>query len=161
MTIRPEDPADRAAIRAVNESAFGQRDEADLVEALRAEGIVLLSLVGEIEGAVVGHVLYSRMHVGAVPAVALAPVAVLPAQQRRGIGGALIRRGLDLLRDSGERIVFVLGHPEYYPRFGFSTALAAPVESPFPREYFMALELTPGALANVSGRVHYPPAFGI
>ncbi len=161
VTIRPETAADLAAIRAVNESAFGQPDEADLVDRLREEGAILLSLVAERDGGIAGHVLFTRMHIASTPAVALAPVAVLPAHQRQGIGDALIRRGLDLLRDSGERSVFVVGHPAYYLRFGFSTALAASVESPFEREFFMALELAPGALSNVTGRVRYPAAFGL
>lgn len=88
-----------------------------------------------------------------VPAVALAPMAVLPERQRRGIGGTLIQHGLDLLRDRGERIVSVVGHPAYYPRFGFSSDKARALDSPFPRDAFMALELTPGALEGVQGRV--------
>lgn len=159
MTVRPETPADHAAIHAVNLSAFAQPDEADLVDRVRAEGAVLLSLVAEQDAAIVGHILFTRMHVADTPAVALAPVAVDPAHQHRGIGAALIRRGLDLLRDSGERIVIVVGHPAYYPRFGFAAAVG--IEHPFPPEAFMALELTPGALAGVAGPVRYPPAFGL
>ena len=87
------------------------------------------------------------------PAVALAPVAVLPEHQRRGAGSQLIRSGLELLRDRAETIVLVLGWPDYYPRFGFSTQLASAIEHPFPPEAFMALELHPGALRNVRGRV--------
>jgi putative acetyltransferase len=159
VTVRPETPADYAAIHAVNRAAFAQPDEADLVDRLRAEGSVLLSLVADQDSAIVGHVLFTRMHVGDTPAVALAPVAVDPVHQRQGIGAALIRRGLDLLRDAGERIVIVVGHPAYYPRFGFSGAPA--IEHPFPPEAFMALELTPRALADAAGAVRYPPAFGL
>lgn len=115
-------------IRSINEAAFGRPDEADLVDGLRSEGAVLLSLVAEVERQIVGHVLFSRMSIetsgGPVPAAALAPVAVLPDHQRRGIGEQLIRHGLDLLRARGERIVIVLGHPGYYPRFGFSSQKA-------------------------------------
>jgi putative acetyltransferase len=159
MTIRSETPADYPAIHAVNRSAFDQTDEADLVDRLRAEGAVLLSLVADQDSAILGHVLFTRMHVADTPAVALAPVAVEPAHQRQGIGAALIRRGLDVLRDAGERLVIVVGHPSYYPRFGFSAATG--IGHPFPPEVFMALELTPGALANVAGPVRYPPAFGV
>jgi putative acetyltransferase len=159
MTIRPEIPADRPAIHAVNHSAFAQPDEADLVDRLRAEGAVLLSLVADQNSTIVGHILFTRMHVADTPAVALAPVAVDPARQRQGIGAALIRRGIDLLRDSGERIVIVVGHPAYYARFGFTATTG--IEHPFPPDVFMALELTPGALENVRGAVRYPPAFGL
>ena len=162
--LRDEAPADYAAIRAVNLAAFGGAEEADLIEALRPEGAVLLSQVAVQDGQVVGHILFSRMFVdtddGPIDAVALAPVAVLPAAQRTGIGSALIRSGLDALRRRGERIVIVVGHPAYYPRFGFSAALARPLDSPFPGDAFMALELVPGALANVRGRVRYNKAFG-
>ena len=161
MTARPETPADRDAIHAINESAFGQPDEADLVDRLRAEGVVLLSLVADLDSEIAGHILFTRMHVADIPAVALAPVAVAPAHQRRGIGAALIRAGLDLLRDAGERIVLVVGHADYYPRFGFSTHPARNLESPFPPEAFMAMELVPGALDGVSGPVRYASAFGL
>jgi putative acetyltransferase len=98
---------------------------------------------------------------GTVPAVALAPMAVLPAYQRQGVGSQLIRAGLDLVRGLGEQIIVVVGHPAYYPRFGFSSETAGGLEGPFRREVFMALELTPGALDGVRGRVKYPAAFGI
>jgi putative acetyltransferase len=149
----------------VNEAAFGGREEADLVEALRADGAVLLSLVADVDGQVVGHVLFGRMsiatHSGDVPAVALAPMAVAPAHQRQGIGSQLIPAGLALLRSLGEQIVIVVGHPAYYPRFGFSSETAAALDGPFSRDAFMALELAPGALDGVRGRVRYPVAFGI
>jgi putative acetyltransferase len=153
------------AIRAVNEAAFGRRDEADLVDDLRTGGAVLASLVAEIEGRIVGHILFSRMWIvsssSSIEAVALAPLAVLPERQRRGIGGELIRHGLDLLRYGSEKIVIVVGHPDYYPRFGFSTEKARSLESPFPREAFMAMELNTGALDGARGTVRYPAAFGI
>jgi putative acetyltransferase len=98
---------------------------------------------------------------GAVAAVALAPMAVLPGYQRQGIGGRLIRYGLDKLRGLGERVVIVVGHPGYYPRFGFSTERARSLENPFPPDAFMALELSPGALDFIRGRVRYPHAFGL
>ena len=160
-----EDALERSTVRSVNQAAFGRPDEADLVESLRAEGAVLLSLVAEGEQGIVGHILFSRMWIetrsGPVAAAALAPGAVLPSHQRRGIGGRLIRHGLDLLRSRHERIVIVLGHADYYPRFGFSCEKAGSLESPFRPEAFMAMELSPGALDGVRGKVRYPAAFGL
>jgi putative acetyltransferase len=163
--VRSEYPEDCAAIRHVNQEAFGHREEADLVAALRKEGVVLASFVAEMEKQIVGHILFSRMSIetsgGPTSAVALAPMAVLPEHQRRGIGGKLIRHGLDWLRGEGEQIVIVLGHPEYYPRFGFSTEMARSLTSPFPSEAYMALELSAGALDGVHGKVRYAEAFGL
>lgn len=165
MIIRAERADDYFAIRHVNEAAFGGPDEARLVEALRADGAVLVSLVADVDGLTAGHILFSRMSIETpgqtVEAVALAPLAVLPASQRQGIGGNLIRHGLQALRGTGERIVIVVGHAAYYPRFGFSTEKARPLESPFDSEAFMALELSPGALDGVQGRVRYARAFGL
>jgi putative acetyltransferase len=163
VIIRPELPTDRSMVREVNEAAFGSAEEADLVEALREEGVVLASAVAELERRVVGHILFSRMAIetptGAIAAAALAPMAVLPRYQRQGIGGRLIRYGLDALRGLGERIVIVVGHREYYPRFGFSAVQARSLEHPFPPDVFMTLELEPGALDRVQGGVRYPRAF--
>jgi putative acetyltransferase len=156
---------EHAAIHRVNEAAFGVRDEADLVDRLRLEGAVLASFVAESEGEIVGHILFSRILIetpnGSIAAVALAPMAVLPEQQRRGIGGQLIRHGLDWLRGRGEAIVLVVGHPSYYPRFGFSSDRARAIASPFSLEAFMALELVPAALDGIRGEVRYPQAFGL
>lgn len=161
----PEDSQELLAIHSVNEAAFGSQDEADLVDRLRAEGVVLASLVAEMQERIVGHILFTRMSIetasGSVPATALAPMAVLPQHQRRGIGGQLIRHGLNLMHEQGERIVIVVGHPDYYPRFGFSTKKAIFLEGPFPKDAFMAMELDPGALEGVHGRVKYPAAFRI
>jgi putative acetyltransferase len=163
VIVRSEQSEDRARVQFINTQAFGRPDEADLVERLRNEGVVLLSLVAETGGQPAGHILFSRMWIatatGEVPAVALAPMAVLPDWQRRGVGGALIRAGLGELRDRGESVVIVLGHPDYYPRFGFSCDAARHLESPFPPEAFMALELRADALAGVRGAVRYPAAF--
>jgi putative acetyltransferase len=163
IVIRDERASDRAMIRRVNEAAFGAIEEADLVEALHAEGSVLLSYVADRNGEIVGHILFSRMWIDAptasIAAVALAPMAVLPECQRQGIGTSLIPHGLNALRNQGERIVIVVGHSTYYPRFGFSASLARSLASPFPPEAFMALELRRGALDGVSGRVRYPRAF--
>jgi putative acetyltransferase len=169
VNIRVEDSdsfEERSVIRTIHEAAFGGPDEADLVDRLRADGHALISLVAELDTGLVGHILFSRMWIrsqtGAlVSAVALAPVAVLPEHQRRGIGGRLVRYGLELLRGRGEKIAIVVGHPDYYPRFGFSTEKAQSLESPFPAEAFMAIELIAGALDGVQGSVVYPAAFAI
>ena len=163
--IRQEEPRDRKRVGEVNEAAFGRSDEADLVKRLREEGAVLLSLVAELEGRVIGHILFSRMTVeteqSSVKAVSLAPLAVVPDVQRKGVGSDLVRRGLVELRKLDEAVVIVLGHPEYYSRFGFSVEGARNLVSPFPANAFMALELRSGALTGVSGRVKYATAFGL
>jgi putative acetyltransferase len=166
LHVRAETTSDEPAIRRVIAAAFGGTEEVDLVDGLRRDGAVLVAAVAERAGEILGHVAFSRMFVEAsdgrrVPAVALAPLAVAPASQRQGIGDALTRHGLERLRAQGERIVIVLGHPAYYPRFGFSPALARDLESPFERDAFMALELEPGALDGVRGKVVYARAFGI
>jgi len=146
-------------------AAFEGSDEADLIESLRGDGHALISLVAELEAGIVGHILFSRMWINTSPgllsAVALAPVAVLPEHQRKGIGSLLIQHGLEHLQRRDETIVIVVGHPDYYPRFGFSTARAKSLEGPFPLEAFMAMELRPGALDGIAGSVVYPPAFGV
>ncbi|MBS0209314.1 MAG: N-acetyltransferase [Planctomycetes bacterium] len=163
ISIRPETPADVVAVREVNRRAFGRDGEARLVDALRDEGYVRVSLVAEVDGQVVGHVLFSELPIviadGEVPALSLAPLAVLPEFQRRGIGGELVRHGLEICRERGHRIVIVLGWPHYYSRLGFSAALARPIESPYAGDAWMALELTPGSLRGITGRVEYPPPF--
>lgn len=160
-----EDAEERLTIHSVIEAAFGGQDEADLVDQLRTAGVVLISLVAEMPERIAGHILFSRMSIetagGSISAAALAPVAVLPEYQSRGIGGRLILHGLDLLRGRGEQIVIVVGHPSYYPRFGFSSEKACSLESPFSQDVFMAMELSPGPLDGVRGRVKYPAAFGI
>lgn len=164
-TIRPETPADREAVRRVHRLAFGQGDEGVLVDSLRTEGYARVSLVAEAEGRVVGHILFSEVPIltdgGTIPALSLAPVAVLPDCQRMGIGSALVRQGLEVCRTAGHRIVVVLGHPNFYPRFGFRASLAGPLSSAFGGgEAWMAQELVPGVLTGVSGWVRYPPPFG-
>ena len=164
-TIRPETSSDRAAVFRVNRDAFGQDAEANLVDALRAGGYSRVSLVAELDSQVVGHVLFSHLPIRTpdrvVESLSLAPMAVLPAFQRRGIGSALVKEGLRTARTQGHRSVVVLGHRAFYPRFGFSAELAEPLASPFSDagEHWMALELVPGALAGVVGRVEYPAPF--
>jgi len=165
MLIRNERLEDCAAIRLVNEEAFGRPDEADLVDRLRAQGVVLASFVAEVEGLIVGHILFSRMSIEtadySVAAVALAPLAVMPKFQRQGIATLLMAHGLAWLRGGIEQVVFVLGPPDYYQRFGFSIEKARFIESPFNPKSFMALELTPHALEGIRGTVRYPDAFGL
>ncbi len=163
MQIREETDADREAICDIHCQAFGGDGEARLVDALRSEGYAHVSLVAEVDGQLVGHILFSDLRIvtrdGVVAALAPAPLGVLPARQRQGVGTALTRQGIDACRQRGARIVIVLGHQEYYPRFGFSAELARPLESPYAGPLFMALELAPGALAGVGGQVEYPPPF--
>lgn len=168
LTIRPETPADRDAIREVNRLAFGRDNEADLVDAIRdSPGFIDdLSLVAEQDGAIVGHILFSRIAIhpeqGADrPSLALAPMAVRPDYQNQGIGSLLIRAGLDRAHELGHQIVIVIGHPPYYPRFGFRPARPQGLEAPFPISdpAFMAFPLTPGALDGVRGVVVYPETF--
>ena len=163
MVIRPESAADGSAVRSVLVAAFGGDDEATLVELLRESGDVVVSLVALVEGAIVGHVLFSRLAIranaGVLSGVALAPLAVLPAFQRSGIGSALVREGIRRLRDRGEAIAIVLGDPEYYTRFDFSAELARPLRSRYAGPAFMALEIRRGALDDVAGDVKYPAAF--
>jgi putative acetyltransferase len=164
--VRPEEPADLDAIRRVNERAFEGSAEADLVEALRAKGAVTLSLVAVGDGRVVGHILFSPVRIesssGSAAALGLGPMAVLPELQRQGIGSLLVRSGLDACRDSGHEGVVVLGHPLYYPRFGFVPASRYGITSPWdvPDPVFMAIELRPGALRNRAGVARYQPEFG-
>jgi putative acetyltransferase len=165
VQVRAEQPRDLEGIREVNRLAFGQEDEARLVDTLRAGGYVKLSLVAVEGERVVGHILFSDLPIltpqGTLSSLALAPMAVLPARQRQGIGSRLVREGLRACAEAGHRIVVVLGHPDYYPRFGFSARLAERLQAPFSGAAFMALELVPGALANVTGEVRYPPPFGL
>ena len=161
--VREERAGDTEAIRAVNRLAFRGNAEALLVDRLRDGGLYIVSLVAEMNGRVVGHILFSRLPIetaqGALNAVALAPMAVIPDKQLKGIGSSLVLRGLAMCRDRGERIAVVVGHPAYYPRFGFSAHLARCLKSPFSGDMFMACELVPGALAGVSGTLRYPSAF--
>jgi putative acetyltransferase len=163
LTIRQETVRDRDAIFRVNRLAFDRDDEAQFVDALHDGGFVRLSLVAETVGQIIGHILFSELTIegrdGMLSALALAPLAVVPDFQRRGVGSELVRRGLDLCREQGHRIVAVVGHPRFYPRFGFSPALARRLCSPYAGESFMALELVEGALRGVTGAVHYPPPF--
>lgn len=161
--IRDAAPADHPAIRQIVRHAFGQDDEADLIERLRADGDVLVELVSG-DKALHGHILYSRLAIerdgATLAAAALAPLAVLRGFQKQGVGGALIRAGTARCAALGLTAIVVLGHADYYPRFGFSAAAAESLEAPFSGPHFMALELRPGAL-KAGGRVRYAKAFGV
>jgi putative acetyltransferase len=168
MRIRAANAADLPAIAAVHRTAFagtamGYHGEGALVAALHDDGDALVSLVAEAEGRIIGHALFSRMSVEAdgapLRAAGLAPVAVLPCSHRSGIGSVLIRAGLDALTAAGCQISFVLGHPAYYPRFGYSAAAAAPFASPYAGPHFMALLLDKALQIPKSGRADYAAAF--
>jgi len=163
VKIRPAVPSDYAAIRAVTEAAFDTStgNEAGIIEGVRAEGRDLVELVAEIEGEIVGHILFNRMRTDPPLAVAgLGPLGVAPAHQGTGVGSALSRAGIEACRAAGMEAVVVLGHPPYYPRFGFSAQAAAKIATPFAgRPAFMAMALRPGALDHAI-RVDYPAAFG-
>lgn len=164
VTIREERPDDHGAIREVNRLAFGRDDEARLVDALWEGGYARASIVAELDGHIVGHILFSDLPIvaerGTVPSLALGPMAVIPSHQRRGIGSALVKESLQVCAERGHTILLVLGHPEFYPGFGFSVEKAARLRSPFAGPAFMTLELVPGALEGVEGEVRYPPPFG-
>ena len=165
MLIREETPTDHEVIRTINHLAFEGEVEGRLIDRLRADGDILLSLVAQVDGEIVGHILFSKLEAetsgGTIKAAALAPMAVTPEFQERGIGTALVERGLALCRERGYTVVVVLGHPDYYPRFGFDSRKAQALESPYSGagEAYMALELVPDALFGVSGSVRYPAAF--
>ncbi|MBN2146404.1 MAG: N-acetyltransferase [Anaerolineales bacterium] len=168
MIIRPETSADYDAIRQVNILAFDNRSsEAGLVEAIRRQPdfIPALSLVAELDGQVVGHILFSPIRIETaqehLPAISLAPMAVRPEYQNQGIGSALVEHGLAECRRLGQRIAIVLGHTNFYPRFGFMPASRWGLQGPYPEagDAFMALELQPGALRGVQGTVCYPSIF--
>ena len=163
ITIRPETPSDISAIRRVNELAFGQTNEAKLVDALRTVAQPYISLVAVAADQVVGHIFFSPVTIESGPANAmgLAPMAVLPDYQKQGVGSLLVRDGLVEAQRAGFNIVVVLGHPGYYPRFGFIPASQKKLRSeyPVPDEVFMVIELEPGALKEKHGLVKYHPEF--
>lgn len=165
LNLRPERPADLAAIKHINDLAFGRAEESGLIDDLRQAGALTLSLVALADGELVGHLSFSPVTVeaptGAYPAQSLSTMAVLPERQKQGVGGRLVREGLMLLAGGGCQGLVVLGHPDYYPRFGFvrASSLGLRWEHEAPDEAFMALELTPGFFAGRGGVVRYHQAF--
>lgn len=162
IMIRAESPHDIAAIHALNVQVFGQPQEAHIVDALRAQGGVQLSLVAASGGRIVGHLLLSPAQIaGRWTGAALGPMAVAPDRQRQGIGSALVQASLDWLRSAGCPFVIVVGHPEYYPRFGFQPASRFGVSCPWavPDEVFMLLPLDETQLAGVAGRAEFRSEF--
>jgi putative acetyltransferase len=165
IAVRPEKPEDASQVRNVNVMAFGQPAEADLIERLHHACTDSLSLVAE-DDVVVGHILFTPVVVETarrqVTGMGLAPMAVLPDRQRQGIGSQLVRRGLDILHDRSCPFVFVLGHPEFYPRFGFEPASMHGLTSQWkgvPDAAFMVLILDVRAMAGVSGVAQYRNEF--
>lgn len=165
LTIRAERAADIPWIRAVNERAFGQPDEAALVDAVRARGERSISLVAVDGERLAGHIFFTPVTIHGrdrmCEAAGLAPLAVDPDYQRRGIGSRLVVRGLDRCRESGYRLAVVLGHPTYYPRFGFVSARLHGIgyELDVPDDAFMVAELVPGALDGCTGVARYAREF--
>jgi putative acetyltransferase len=166
--VRTENVSDHTAIHHVETAAFDRPDEADLVDRLREANALLLSLVAEQAGEIVGHVAFSPVKVTAddetYTAVGLGPVAVLPSMQKQGIGGMLIREGLKQLREAGHELVFLIGHPAYYPRFGFRPAVQLGFGSDYitegePNDHFMVIALVDGAFDDRAGQVRYHPDF--
>jgi putative acetyltransferase len=163
IVIADTAPNHDEAIRALHRLAFGGTFEARLVDRLKDHGLVVASLVALDAGQVVGHILFSTlaMEINGRPvtSVSLAPMAVAPQRQRQGIGSQLVRAGLARLREGPTEAVIVVGHPAFYPRFGFSAEVVRKLDTPYAGDAFMGLELVPGSLAGVRGAVRYPPAF--
>lgn len=168
VSIRQETPGDFFAVYKVNEAAFEQENESRLVDMLRKSDVFIpeLSLVAELDGQIIGHILFTKLKIIEKNSIthhtiSLAPMSVLPAYQNFGIGSALVKEGLEMAKSIGFESVIVLGHDKYYPRFGFQPASKWNITCPYevPDEVFMALELVPGALTNISGEVEYPEEF--
>jgi putative acetyltransferase len=160
LVVRSEEAKDAADVRAVHVGAFGQPDEADLVETLRRDGLAVVGTVTEVDGRVVAHALLGRITVGGAPALALAPVGVLPEHQGEGLGTAVVQAAIAEATLLGERLIVVLGDPAYYQRFGFRAAAAAGVTAPWsgPALQVLALPAYDGA---VRGAAVYPPPYHV
>ena len=168
LTIRQENNADYKKIHELNLLAFEEKEEAVLVDLLRAnhEFIPQLSLVALLNNKIVGHILFTKIKIidddgNENESLALAPMAVLPKYQKKGIGGKLIDKGLDIATKLNFKSVIVLGHEHYYPKFGFVPTVKWNIKSPFevPDNVFMGIELVKNGLKNVSGIVKYPKEF--
>jgi putative acetyltransferase len=164
VLIRDEEPNDYQAVHTVNSSAFETPAEANLVDALRNEAHPIISLVADDDGLIVGHIMFSPVSLSGHPELnimGLGPMAITPDRQRKGIGSALVRLGLGRCKQLGFGAAIVLGHPWYYPRFGFSPSAgyAISCEYDVPSDVFMVMELQPGYLRGASGIIKYHPAF--
>ena len=163
LIIRHETASDRDAISRVVRDAFVGDAEVRLVDALRDAGHLLLSMVAEQGGEIVGHIAFSPMTIDSetdtFAAICLAPLAVSSSLQKQGVGSALMNAALDDLRATADGAIFLLGHPSYYPRFGFRPARDFDVHYQDDRDAFMALELRPGALDHVSGTARFATEF--
>lgn len=167
IRIRAERSVEQEAIRKINDSAFKGDNESRLVDAIRKSELFVpeLSLVAETDGELIGHILFSIVHLKSeedeIPTLALAPMAVIPEHQNKGVGSLLVEEGLKRAKDQGFKHAVVLGHPEFYPKFGFVPASTKGIEAPFPvpDEVFMTLEIKKGSLDQIKGKIVYPPAF--
>jgi putative acetyltransferase len=162
IEIREERPDDVAAVRDLNRRAFGQDQESNVVDALRANGAALLSLVAAVNDRVVGHIMYSPLSVGNnVIGAALGPMAVLPGRQRQGIGSKLVEAGNQKLKNAGCPFIIVVGHADYYPRFGFRPASEHGIKCEWdvPDNVFMLLVLDQAKMEGVSGLAKYRHEF--
>ncbi len=162
--IRAESPRDFLQIKTVNDLAFGQDNEGKIVDSLRGseDYISVLSLVAELNREVIGHILFYPISIvsngGRQTSLSLGPMSVLPEHQSQGVGSQLVTAGLEVAPSLGFDSVVVLGHPDYYSRFGFKPASGFGIKAPFdvPDEAFMATELVLGGLEEAAGTVEYP-----
>jgi putative acetyltransferase len=165
LTIRLETPEDIDSIHYVNKQAFKQENEPVLIEKLRNRGVLTISLIAIQDGEIVGHIAFSPVQIesegSSFQAITLAPIAVLPVNQNKGIGSLLVKAGLDECRRLGQEIVVVVGHPNYYPRFGFVPAKPNGLLCEFevPDEAWMVLELKKRSLSGKHGTVRFQPEF--
>jgi len=168
ILIRQECEADHDSVYEVVRSAFetmemASGDEQDLVNRLRKSTAFIpeLSLVAECDGQVIGHIMFTKMKIGDYNALTLAPVAVLPEYQKQGIGAKLIVEGHRIARELGHSVIILVGHADYYPRFGYTPARKSNIQAPFevPDDAFMVLELREGGLNGISGMIEFAPEF--
>lgn len=162
--IRQEVESDQRAVYKINAAAFETSAEAGLIDALRQQADPVVSLVAEVEGVVVGHILFSPVTLSGHPdlkLMGLAPMAVLPEHQRTGVGSELVRAGIEACVKCGATALVVLGHPAYYPKFGFVPSSRFGIDSDYevPEEMFMAMELLPDSLKGKSGTIKYHDSF--
>jgi len=167
MKIRAEQPGDYVDIQNLLDAAFGGHDESTLVQRLRDDGQVITALVAVEYGEIVGHIVFSALEIASndgkaiIKGASLAPMAVAPTHQRLGIGSELVRQGLEICAQNGIEAVVVVGHKEYYPRFGFSAQKAECLKSAFSGPFCMALPLKQGVFDDFAGNLIYPHAFGV